>query len=62
MQASRSVAIDLPQKMLVYEESGRTTVAYNDPQYLAQRHDIEGQSDRLEQISSVLDQLATGTR
>jgi uncharacterized protein (DUF302 family) len=61
MQAARSVAIDLPQKMLVFEDAGQTTVAYNDPEYLAQRHGIEGQSDRLEQISSVLDQLATGT-
>lgn len=60
MQASRTVAIDLPQKMLVYEEDGRVNVAYNDPQYLARRHGIEGQTDRLEQISSVLDRLARG--
>lgn len=61
MRASRTVAIDLPQKMLVYEENGGVNVAYNDPQYLARRHGIEGQSDRLEQISSVLEQLATGS-
>jgi uncharacterized protein (DUF302 family) len=60
MQAARTVAIDLPQKMLVYEENGQTNVAYNDPQYLARRHGIEGQSDRLEQIRSVLERLATG--
>lgn len=60
MQAERTVALDLPQKMLVWDEDGQTMVAYNDPAYLAERHGIEGQSDRLDQISSVLEGLATG--
>ncbi|MFC6942766.1 DUF302 domain-containing protein [Salinirubellus sp. GCM10025818] len=60
MQASRTVAIDLPQKMLVWEADEETRVAYNDPAYLAERHDIDDQSDRLEQIRSVLESLATG--
>ena len=60
MQASRTVAIDLPQKMLVWEADEGTRVAYNDPAYLAERHEIDDQSDRLEQIRSVLDSLATG--
>jgi uncharacterized protein (DUF302 family) len=60
MRSARSVAIDLPQKMLVWEDDGETRVTYNDPEYLAQRHGIDGQSERLAQISSILDQLATG--
>jgi uncharacterized protein (DUF302 family) len=60
MNSSRSVAIDLPQKMLVWEDAGQTKVTYNDPQYLAQRHGIEGENGRLEQISAVLNNLATG--
>ncbi|MEF8800941.1 MAG: DUF302 domain-containing protein [Halolamina sp.] len=60
MQASRTVAIDLPQKMLVWEADEETRVAYNDPTYLAKRHGIDDQADRLEQIRSVLDSLATG--
>jgi uncharacterized protein (DUF302 family) len=60
MQAARSVAIDLPQKMLVWDDGGQSKVAYNDPEYLAQRHGIETQTQRLKQISSVLNQLATG--
>lgn len=60
MQDSRTVAIDLPQKMLIWSEDDETKVAYNDPTYLAERHDIDGQTDRLEQIRSVLDGLATG--
>jgi len=60
MQAARTVAIDLPQKMLVWDDDGQTTVAYNDPQYLAERHGIGGESERLEQVGSALNQLATG--
>jgi uncharacterized protein (DUF302 family) len=60
MQASRSVAIDLPQKMLVWADDGHVKVTYNDPAYLARRHGIDGQDDRLQQISAVLDGLASG--
>ena len=35
--------LDLPQKMLVYEdEAGETVITYNDPAYLAARHDVAG--------------------
>ena len=61
MQAARSVAIDLPQKLLVWDDGGQTKVTYNDPQYLARRHGIEDQTQRLNQIGSVLNDLATGT-
>lgn len=59
MQAGRSLAIDLPQKLLVMEEDdGTVTVTYNDPAYLANRHDIEGEDDRLETVSDALSSLA----
>ena len=39
MQATPSVAIDLPLKILAWsEQGGQTTVAYNDPEYLRRRH------------------------
>lgn len=61
MQSERSVAIDLPQKMLVCEaEDGSVNVTYNDPEYLANRHGIEGQEERIEKIASALNGLATG--
>lgn len=42
MQCNQTVAIDLPQKMLIYEdEQGKTWVVYNDPAYLASRHGLE---------------------
>lgn len=40
MQCSQSAAIDLPQKMLVWEDaSGATRVGYNAAEYVAERHD-----------------------
>ena len=39
MLAAPSVAIDLPLKLLVWEDAdARTWVSYNDPQYLRERH------------------------
>jgi uncharacterized protein (DUF302 family) len=41
MQAAPSVAIDLPLKILVWEDGqGRVWVSYNSPAYLQERHGI----------------------
>lgn len=41
MQCAQSVGIDLPLKALAWrDESGRTHVAFNDPDYIARRHGI----------------------
>ncbi len=59
MEAQRTVAIDLPQKMLVWEDDrGRVYVSYNDPAYLAKRHGIIGQDETRRQISDALRGLA----
>ena len=58
MQASRSIAIDLPQKLLVWEADDRVHVTYNDPQYLATRHDLEGVDEPLAGVSEALAELA----
>jgi uncharacterized protein (DUF302 family) len=61
MQASQTAGIDLPQKLLVREgEDGSVSVTYNDPQWLAERHGIEGREEVLTQISNALRTLATG--
>lgn len=61
MQASQTAGIDLPQKLLVWEgEDGSVNVTYNDPQWLAERHGIEGREEVLNQISNALRTLATG--
>lgn len=39
MECAQTMGIDLPQKMLVWEDDkGQAWVAYNDPAYLLQRH------------------------
>ncbi|WP_339104077.1 DUF302 domain-containing protein [Haloterrigena salinisoli] len=58
MRASRSIAIDLPQKLLVWEADGRVFVTYNDPQYLGRRHELEGVDERLANVADALDNLA----
>lgn len=41
MQAQQSIGIDLPLKALVYEDaSGKASLAYNDPGWLAERHGV----------------------
>jgi uncharacterized protein (DUF302 family) len=41
MECAQSAGIDLPMKVLVWEDStGQVYAAYNDPAYLAKRHDV----------------------
>ncbi|MCF7914921.1 MAG: DUF302 domain-containing protein [Spirochaetaceae bacterium] len=42
MQFESIVAVDMPQKMLVWEdEVGTVHISYNDPEYILRRHSIE---------------------
>jgi uncharacterized protein (DUF302 family) len=60
MQCAQSIAIDLPQKMLIWEDSeGITWLAYNDPQYLKQRHDVNGCDKVFAKIAGALHKFAT---
>jgi uncharacterized protein (DUF302 family) len=46
MQVDQTIGIDLPLKILVWQdESDKTWVSYNDPKWLAQRHGIDGAVD-----------------
>ena len=57
MLAAPSAAIDLPLKILVWEDTqGKTWVSYNSPEYLQQRHGFP--TDLLQNIA-VVDTLAT---
>ncbi|HUA58495.1 MAG TPA: DUF302 domain-containing protein [Verrucomicrobiae bacterium] len=41
MTAAPSIAIDLPLKILVWEDAdGRTAISYNSPAYLQERHNL----------------------
>lgn len=55
MNCAQSVAIDLPQKMLAWEDAdGNVFLGYNDPAYLQGRHGIEGCEPVLERVSGAL--------
>ena len=58
MIASPSMAIDLPQKALAWEDaSGKVWLSYNDPAYLKQRHALEDESMKtLAAIAGLADQ------
>ncbi|GAM68297.1 inner membrane or exported protein [Vibrio sp. JCM 19236] len=59
MVCEQSVAIDLPQKALIYEdESGEVWLSYNDLRYLKQRHQIEGCDEVLNKVSKALANFA----
>ncbi|MFN4763846.1 DUF302 domain-containing protein [Gillisia sp. Q332] len=59
MQSSQSTGLDLPQKMLVWEdEDGTVNISYNDPEYLRERHSISGNEAIVSQITAVLNALA----
>lgn len=57
IQADRSVAIDLPQKLLVWEDDGDVFLTYNDPRFLAERHGLDAADQRLATIADGLEEL-----
>lgn len=58
MQTSPTAAIDLPQKMIVYQSQGKTFVAHNDVAWLFERHGIEGKEQLAAKMSGLLAGLA----
>ncbi|MEO0341609.1 MAG: DUF302 domain-containing protein, partial [Bacteroidota bacterium] len=58
MQNQRSIGLDLPQKILVAQTvTGEVVVSYNDPTYLADRHQVSGVEEVLGKISGALDKI-----
>ena len=59
MHCQRSVAIDLPQKMLIWEDdSGQVWITYNDPEYIKARHEVQGCDDVFQRVGSALQSFA----
>jgi uncharacterized protein (DUF302 family) len=58
MQASPLAALDLPLKVLVWDDGGQTRVSYTDPAVLAERYQLsEALAARLEGIGPLTDAL-----
>ena len=59
MLCSQSIAIDLPQKMLVWEsEAGEVFLGFNDPAHLKGRHSTEGCDKVFEMVTGALNNFA----
>ena len=59
MQSQREIALDLPQKMLVRRDRrGRVLLTYNDPRFLARKHDLRDQDARIANIANALRNIA----
>lgn len=58
MAAKREAGIDLPLKLLVWQDgAGKTWLAYNDPAYLKSRHNVMGRDKLFGKMGGVLDAL-----
>jgi|TARA_R110002095_G_scaffold152251_3_gene132394 uncharacterized protein (DUF302 family) len=60
MQCQQTVAIDLPQKALIWQdEDHQVWLTYNDPSYLASRHRISACEEALKKVTGALNKFAT---
>ena len=60
MQCNQTAGLDLPQKALIWEDRmGKTWISYNDPVWLARRHNLIGCGSMVSKIKSALDGFVT---
>ena len=59
MLCAQNAAIDLPQKVLIIEDSEQKVwLSYNNPAYIKVRHDIQGCDKVINKITAVLNKLS----
>lgn len=59
MQCTQSVAIDLPQKALIWQDAqGQVWLSYNNPNYLVERHQITGCDGVVNKVGKALNNFA----
>ena len=59
MLCSQTAALDLPQKALAYEdEHGKVWLAYNDPAYMANRHNLKDCDKPVQKVTDALANFA----
>lgn len=59
MQCQGSVALDLPQKMLIRQDGDQVHIEWNDPHYLAERHGLDDCELPLDNVAGVLSEVAS---
>ena len=56
--SNQAAGIDLPMKALVWEDAdGQVWIGYNDPAWIAERHDIDDRDQVIEKMQGALDKL-----
>jgi uncharacterized protein (DUF302 family) len=60
MQAAQLVGLDLPLKILVWQDaSGETWLSWNDPHWVARRHGLAAETEAIAaRLATALDELA----
>ncbi len=59
MKANQEIGVDLPQKMLVYEDEKKdVSIIYDNPQAVAENYGISGENEVLDKMSDALKGLA----
>ena len=58
MQENRRIALDLPQKMLVWRDGETTKVGYLEPDVLATRYGLDPASEPVTSMTTAMDRLA----
>jgi uncharacterized protein (DUF302 family) len=60
MQASQTSGIDLPLKILVWEDAEtRTSVSYNDPSWIVERHGLGVSAEIVDSLKAALKAIST---
>lgn len=60
MQNAQTTGLDLPQKIMVWQDDNAIVkISYNAPNYLQERHGIENTQEVLDKISGALDKITS---
>ena len=59
MQSVQTVGIDLPLKILVWQDAASSTwISYNEPRWIARRHGVADTESTIEKMTDVLSAIA----
>ncbi|NNC10746.1 DUF302 domain-containing protein [Planctomonas sp. JC2975] len=62
MQSEPAVGLDLPLRMLIWDDGGQTRVAYHDPRGLADTYGLSADTVVLDRLNGLLNGLAEALR
>lgn len=63
MQTQQTAGLDLPMKVLAWEdETGQTWIGYHPPQLIAEMHDITDRDDVINKLAGALENMVDAAR